>query len=131
MKDVPKFTMILFTHYSSVDKGVEILMTLLKTAAVTIMFAFFLAFIGSVSAQDVSVQKLLEVEEQLRSEQKKNEETKETIVQLEKKVQCTYGMVKGYENCDASFTEKNEDYLDCMQKVRKEKEDCMLDTAAE
>jgi hypothetical protein len=106
-------------------------MTLLKTAAVTIMFAFFLAFIGSVSAQDVSVQKLLEVEEQLRSEQKKNEETKETIVQLEKKVQCTYAMVKGYENCDATFTEKSEDYFACIQKARQEKDECMMELAAE
>jgi hypothetical protein len=113
-------------------------MTLLKNAAVTTFLVFALgfmglAFIGNVSAQDqdVSVQKLLEVEEQLRAEQKKNEETKDAIVQLEKKVQCTYGMVKGYENCDASYTEKNEDYLACMQKVRQEKEECMLETAAE
>ena len=106
-------------------------MTLLKTAAVTIIFAFSLPFMSSVCAQDVSVQKLLEVEEQLRSEQKKNEETKEAIVQLEKKVQCTYGMVKSYENCDATYTEKSEDYFACIQKARQEKDECMLELAAE
>ncbi len=106
-------------------------MTLVKTAAVTTLFVFSLAFMGNVSAQDVSVQKLLEVEDQLRSEQKKNEETKDAIVQLEKKVQCTYGMVKGYENCEATYSEKNEDYMACIQKARQEKDECMLESAAE
>jgi hypothetical protein len=90
-----------------------------------------LAFIGNGYAQDVSVQKLLEVEDQLRSEQKKNEEAKNAIVQLEKKVQCTYGLVKGYENCEATFSEKSEDYFACIQKARQEKDDCMLELAAE
>ena len=62
-------------------------MTLLKTGAATLLFGFFAALAGNVVAQDASVQKLLEVEDQLRSEQKKNEETKAEIVQLEKKVQ--------------------------------------------
>ena len=106
-------------------------MTLLKTAAVTAILIFFPAIMGNVFAQDVSVQKLLEVEEQLREEQKKNEETKGAIVQLEKKVQCTYGLVKGYENCDASHDEKSEDYFACIQKARQEKEECMLELAAD
>jgi hypothetical protein len=106
-------------------------MTLLKKAAVSIIFTFCLAFIGNGYAQDVSVQKLLEVEDQLRSEQKKNEEAKNAIVQLEKKVQCTYGLVKGYENCEATFSEKSEDYFACIQKARQEKDDCMLELAAE
>lgn len=106
-------------------------MTVLKTAAVSLILAFFLGVMGNSAAQDVSVQKLLEVEDQLREEQKKNEQTKEAIVQLEKKVQCTYGMVKGYENCEASFTEKSEDYFACIQKARQEKDECMLELAAE
>ena len=106
-------------------------MTVLKTAAVKMILAFSLGILGNAGAQDVSVQKLLEVEEQLREEQKRNEQTKEAIVQLEKKVQCTYGMVKGYENCDATFTEKSDDYFACIQKARQEKDECMLDLAAE
>ena len=106
-------------------------MTVLKTAAVTIILAFSLGVMGNSAAQDVSVQKLLEVEEQLREEQKKNEETKGAIVQLEKKVQCTYGMVKGYENCEASYSEKSEDYFPCIQKARQEKDECMLELAAD
>ncbi|WP_455210658.1 hypothetical protein, partial [Kaarinaea lacus] len=97
----------------------------------TIILAFSFGIIGNAIAQDVSVQKLLEVEDQLREEQKKNEETKDAIVQLEKKVQCTYGMVKGYENCDATFTEKSEDYFACIQKARQEKDECMLELAAD
>ncbi|KPJ92928.1 MAG: hypothetical protein AMJ53_08420 [Gammaproteobacteria bacterium SG8_11] len=107
-------------------------MIFVKTAAATaMMLAFSLAFIGNVSAQDVSVQKLLEVEDQLREEQKKNEQTKEAIVQLEKKVQCTYGLVKGYENCDASFADKSEEYFACIKTARQEKEECMLELAAD
>ncbi len=106
-------------------------MTVTKTAAAGLLFGVFLIFSGVSFAQDVSVQKLLEVEDQLREEQKKNEETKAAIVQLEKKVQCTYGLVKGYENCDASFTEKNEEYYACIAQARKEKDDCMLEVAAE
>ncbi|MGD8885768.1 MAG: hypothetical protein PVF34_09095 [Gammaproteobacteria bacterium] len=106
-------------------------MTVFKTAAVTIYFCVSLLSGANVFAQDVSVQKLLEVEDQLREEQKKNEETKSAIVQLEKKVQCTYGLVKGYENCDANFTEKSEDYFACIQQARKDKDECMLDMAAE
>lgn len=105
-------------------------MTVLKLAAAGIILAASLALSANGFAQDVSVQKLLEVEDQLREEQKKNEETKAAIVQLEKKVQCTYGMVKDYENCDASFTEKNKDYFACIQKARQDKEECMLEVAA-
>ena len=106
-------------------------MTVLKTAAVAIFFALTVGFVGNTVAEEASVQKLLDVEDQLREEQKKNEQTKEAIVKLEKKVQCTYGMVKGYENCDASFTEKTEDYFACIEKARKEKEDCMMEVSAE
>ena len=106
-------------------------MTVIKSAAVTIILAFSLGILGNAVAQDVSVQKLLEVEEQLREEQKRNEQTKDAIVQLEKKVQCTYGMVKGYENCDATYTEKSEDYFACIQKARQEKDECMLELAAD
>jgi hypothetical protein len=119
----------------SAKKGVKIHMTsckkVFKTAAVTIFFGLIMILSTNGFAQDVSVQKLLEVEEQLREEQKNNDETKAAIVQLEKKVQCTYGMVKGYESCDASFSEKSEDYFACIQQARQEKEDCMLELAAE
>jgi hypothetical protein len=106
-------------------------MIVFKTAAMTIFFSYFLAFSINSLAEDVSVQKLLEVEDQLREEQKKNDETKAAIVQLEKKVQCTYGLVKGYENCDASFSEKNDDYYACIKKARQEKDDCMVELSAD
>ena len=137
MKDVRKFTMIgepfraKFFVNIFVNKGVEIHMISVKTAAIATIFLVSLAFLSNVAAQDASVQKLLEVEEQLRAEQKKNEETKDAIVQLEKKVQCTYGMVKGYENCDASFAEKSEEYFACIQKAKQEKDECMLELAAD
>lgn len=106
-------------------------MIFFKSATIFFCVLFSLAFTNFTFAQDASVQKLMEVEEQLRDEQKKNEQTKENIAQLEKKVQCTYNLVKGYENCDASFTEKSEDYLACVQQARQEKETCMLELAVE
>ena len=107
-------------------------MRMLKAATVTflLVFSFFSAVISNAVAQEVSVQKLLDVEEQLRSEQKKNEDSKQAIAQLEKKVQCTYKMVKGYESCDASYQDKSADYIACIQKARQEKEDCMQDAAS-
>jgi hypothetical protein len=100
-------------------------MGILKAATIVLVVGFFSSVIGNAMAEDVSPQKLLDVEAQLRAEQKKNEESKQDIVQLEKKVQCTYKLVKGYESCDATFQEKNAAYMECIEKARKEKDDCL------
>ena len=109
-------------------------MTFVKN--ITVISILFCAFAGVGHAQqskgkEASVQKLLEVEEQLRAEQKKNEETKEGIVQLEKKVQCTYRMVKSYESCEENHPEKDQTYIACIEKAKHEKEECLLELAAE
>ena len=113
-------------------------MTLIKNIAV--ISILFCAFAGVAQAQqssksskgkEASVQKLLEVEEQLRAEQKKNEATKEGIVQLEKKVQCTYRMVKSYESCEENHPEKDQAYVACIEKAKQEKDECLLELAAE
>lgn len=108
-----------------------VLQTTFQKTAVPLLLGIFWLSMGNAVAQDVSVQKLLEVEEQLHSEQKKNEQTKQDIAQLEKKVQCTYSMVKGYEKCEASFTEKSADYFACIEQARKDKEECMLELSAD
>jgi len=111
---------------------------MLKAVIVTLIVALFIAVNGyavakgaSKGKQEVSKEKLEEIENQLHEAQQKNEETKQSIVQLEKKVQCTYKLVKGYESCDASFTEKNKDYVACIERARKEKDDCMEQMASE
>lgn len=105
-------------------------MGMLKAAAVTVMITLLSGSMGSAVAQDMSQEKLKDVEDQLHEEQMKNEESKQTIMQLEKKVQCTYKLVKSYESCDASFPEKNAGYVACIEKARTEKDECLRDIAA-
>lgn len=106
-------------------------MGMLKAAIVTLLVTLFTAGMGNALAQDTTAQKLEDIENQLHEEQKKNDESKQAIAQLEKKVQCTYKLVKGYESCDAKFTEKNAAYVACIDKARKEKDDCMAEMSAE
>jgi cell division protein FtsL len=104
-------------------------MGMLRAAIVTLIMTFFFTVIGNAVAEEVTPEKLADVEEQLKATQQQNEETKQEIVQLEKKVQCTYKLVKGYENCDKSFSDKNADYVACIEKARKEKDDCLQEIA--
>jgi hypothetical protein len=103
----------------------------LKAATVILMITVFFTAAGSAVAQDSNAKKLSDMEDQLHEEQQKNEEAKQAIVKLEKKVQCTYKLVKGYESCDATFPEKNAGYLECIEKARKEKDDCLQELSAE
>jgi hypothetical protein len=77
------------------------------------------------SAYEQEADKLMKLEEEIRQYQDENEERKEIISQLEKKVQCTYQMVKGYERCEEQFEKQAPDYGTCIEAAREQNELCM------
>ena len=95
----------------------------MKVKLSILVVAFFMGpTYAADSEYEESVKDLMEVEEQIREYQKLNEQQKDAIASLEKKVQCTYDMVKKYESCEEQFDKKSNNYFICIDNAKQEKD---------
>ena len=79
------------------------------------------------SSYDEKVKDLLLVEEELRNAQKQNEERREEIALMEKKVKCTYDMLKSYESCEEKHEKDSDAFFSCINTAKQNQEVCLTD----
>ena len=79
------------------------------------------------SSYDEKVKDLLLVEEELRNAQKQNEERREEIALMEKKVKCTYDMLKSYESCEEKHEKDSDAFFSCINTAKQNQEACLTD----
>ncbi|WP_455202937.1 hypothetical protein [Kaarinaea lacus] len=79
------------------------------------------------SSYDEKVKDLLLVEEELRNAQKQNEERREEIALMEKKVKCTYDMLKSYESCEEKHEKDSDAFFSCINTAKQNQEACLTE----
>ena len=59
--------------------------------------------------------------------QKQNEERREEIALMEKKVKCTYDMLKSYESCEEKHEKDSDAFFSCINTAKQNQEACLTD----
>lgn len=104
--------------------------------SVKVSALFGLIFIisqSSVFAADKSpeyeenLEKLMNIEKQIRENQTQNDEKKEQIKKMEKKVDCNFTLLNAYKSCDESFKKGSDPYWACIKEAKQNFEQCTFE----
>ncbi|MDH5327256.1 MAG: hypothetical protein OEZ68_05530 [Gammaproteobacteria bacterium] len=74
-----------------------------------------------------NLEQLMKVEKQIREEQTSNEQKKEQIKKMEKKVDCNFNLLNAYKSCDESFKKGTDPYWACIKEAKKDFEQCTFE----
>ena len=74
-----------------------------------------------------NLEQLMNVEKQIRDQQASNDERKDQIKKMEKKVDCNFNLLNGYKSCDESFKKGTDQYWACIKEAKKDFEQCTFE----
>lgn len=70
------------------------------------------------------VEKLMNLEKQIRDTETQNEDKKGQVKKLEKKVKCSLMLNNAYKSCDESFKKGSDPYWACIKEAKQEFAQC-------
>ena len=74
-----------------------------------------------------NLEKLMNLEKQIRDSQSANEDKKAQIKKMEKKVDCNFTLLNAYKSCDESFKKGTDPYWACVKEAKQDFEQCTFE----